>query len=75
MNFEEDGDGIAFKFRKRNDKMLLKTGDREHSIAHVYDIPDNQELIAFHGKEDANKNIIELGIITRDIVCPGPIDE
>ena len=52
MNFEEDGDGIAFKFRKRNDKMLLKTGDREHSIAHVYDIPDDQELIGFHGKED-----------------------
>ena len=52
MNFEEDGDGIAFKFRKRNDKMLMKNGDRDGSIAQVYDIPDDQELIGFHGKED-----------------------
>ena len=70
MNFEEDGDGIAFKFRKRNDKVLMKTGDRKHSIAQVYDIPDDQELIGFHGKEDQNRNIMEIGIITRDIVCP-----
>ena len=52
MNFEEDGDGIALKFRKRNDKLILKTGDRDHSIAEIYDIPDDQELFGFHGKED-----------------------
>ena len=70
MNFEADGDGIAFKFRKRNNKMLMKTGDREHSKAQVYDIPDDQELFGFYGKEDQNKKIVELGIITRDKVCP-----
>ena len=50
MNFEADGDGVAVKFRKRNDKLLMKTGERDHANAEVYKIPDNEELVGFHGK-------------------------
>ena len=50
MNFEADGDGIAVKFRKRNDKLLMKTGERDHAHAEVYKIPENEELVGFHGK-------------------------
>jgi len=53
MNFEQDGDnGVAIKFRKRDDGLLWKTGVREHSVATVWEIPDDEELIGFHGKEE-----------------------
>ena len=34
-------------------------------------IPDDEELIGFHGKQDENKKITELGVITRKANCPG----
>ena len=49
MNFESDGEGVAVKFRKRNDKLITKAGERDHSRAVVFDIPDDEELIGFHG--------------------------
>ena len=63
MNFEQDGDnGVAIKFRNRDDGLLWKTGVRDYSIEadwnHVFEIPDDEELIGFHGKEEGSgKNI------------------
>lgn len=57
MNFEQDGNnGVAIKFRNRDDGLLWKTGVRDHSIEadwnNVWEIPDDEELIGFHGKEE-----------------------
>jgi hypothetical protein len=56
MNFEQDGNnGVAIKFRNRDDGLLWKTGVRDFSIEadwnNVWEIPDDEELIGFHGKE------------------------
>ena len=34
-------------------------------------IPDDEELVGFHGKQDVSRMITELGIITRKVNCPG----
>ena len=53
MNFEDDYDnGVAIKFRTRDDRLLWKTGMRDSRYATVFDIPDDEELIGFHGKEE-----------------------
>ena len=59
MNFEQDGDnGVAIKFRNRDDGLLWKTGVRDHSVEadwnNVWEIPDDEELIGFHGKEEGS---------------------
>ena len=52
MNFEDDFDnGIATKFRSRESQLLWKTGMRDSKFATVWNIPDDEELIGFHGKE------------------------
>ena len=71
MNFESDGEGVAVKFRKRNDNLIMKAGERDHSRAEVFDIPDDEELIGFHGWQDSNYKILRLGIITRKTICEG----
>ena len=74
MNFEQDSDhGVAIKFRSRDDQLLWKTGVRDSRFATIWDIPDDEELIGFHGKEAGsgiNKKIVELGIVTRKKKCP-----
>ena len=50
MNFEADSDGIAVKFRKRNGKLLMKTGERDSANSKVFKIPEHEELVGFHGK-------------------------
>ena len=49
MGFERDGEGIAIKFRDRNDKMLEKTGERSTAQLKTFLIPDDEELVGFHG--------------------------
>ena len=60
MNFEQDDDnGVAIKFRNRDDGLLWKTGVRDfysdsgsdNDWRFVWEIADDEELIGFHGKE------------------------
>ena len=49
MGFEKDGEGVAIKFRDRNEKMLRKTGKRSNAVLKDFLIPDDEELVGFHG--------------------------
>ena len=55
MNFETDNTGVAVKYRRKGDsRMIYKTGERVHSLARVWRIPDGHELVGFHGSMNAN---------------------
>ena len=70
LNFEANGDGVAFKFKNRDEDLLVKSGERDATKI-KFMIPDDEELVGFHGKQDENSKITELGVITRKANCPG----
>ena len=49
MGFERDGEGVAIKFRDRDDELIRKTGEREKGMMKTFVIPDDEELVGFHG--------------------------
>ena len=49
MGFEKDGEGVAIKFRDRDDELIRKTGEREKGMMKTFAIPDDEELVGFHG--------------------------
>ena len=49
MGFEGDGEGIAIKFRDRSEEVIEKTGDRKSAELKTFTIPDDEELVGFHG--------------------------
>ena len=69
MGFEKDGEGVAIKFTDREDDLLEKTGERKNAQLKTFLIPDDEELVGFHGSQDQDDKILELGIITRKKNC------
>ena len=49
MGFEEDDEGIAIKFRDTEDNLIEKTGERKNAQLKTFLIPDDEELVGFHG--------------------------
>ena len=49
MGFERDGEGVAIKFRDRYDELIEKTGERKNANLKTFVIPDDEELVGFHG--------------------------
>ena len=67
MNFEQDADaGVAVKFKTRGNEMINEIGEfaKTDSMVSV-PIPLEEQVIGFFGTEDANKNILSLGIVTK----------
>ena len=74
LNFETNGDGVAFKIKNREEVTTVKGGERndvtiESGLKIKFKVPADEELIGFHGKQDENHKITQLGIITRNTNC------
>ena len=76
MNFEPDNLGVAVKYRRKHTgDMFYKTGERVGSLARVWQIPEGQELIGFHGGMNDRDEIVELGIVTRVAASPNMCED
>ena len=49
MGFETDGEGVAIKVRDRYEDVIEKTGERESEQMKTFNIPEDEELVGFHG--------------------------